>query len=100
MKIVPIMAKKGAFAVMLNLELIELLRIIACSQETLDVARSVENSFTRNRGMSFPDALAFLLDMRKTTLQTRLNLYFEHVKEGEPIGQQAFSKLRVRNYGA
>jgi len=89
------MAKKGAFAVMLNLELIELLRIIVCSRETLDVARAVENSFTRNRGMSFPDALAFMLDMRKTTLQTRLNLYFEHVKEGEPISQQAFSKLRM-----
>jgi len=35
-----------------------------------------------------------MLDMRKTTLQTRLNLFFEH-KGGDPISQQAFSKLRM-----
>jgi hypothetical protein len=80
---------------MLIFELIELLKTITCSQETLDTARFTENSFTRNRGMSFPDALAFMLDMRKTTLQTRLNLYFERVKGGDPISQQAFSKLRM-----
>ncbi len=33
--------------------------------------------------------------MRKTTLQTRLNLYFSTTKGGEPISQQAFSKLRM-----
>ena len=46
--------------------------------------------------MSFQDALTFMLDMRKTTLQTRLNLYFERVKGGDPISQQAFSKLRMK----
>jgi hypothetical protein len=89
------MAKKGVFAIMVNLELLELLRTITCSQETLDVARLIDNSFTRSREMSFSNVLSFMLDMRKTTLQTRLNLYFEHVKGGDPISQQAFSKLRM-----
>ena len=80
---------------MLYYELLDLLRIIACRQETLDIARLKENAFTRNRGMSFPDVLSFMLDMCKTTLQTRLNLFFEHVKGGDPISQQAFSKLRM-----
>jgi len=82
---------------MVNFELLELLKTMTCCKETLNVARFSENSFTRNRDMSFPDALAFMLDMRKTTLQTRLNLYFEHGKGGsEPISQQAFSKLRMK----
>ena len=65
------------------------------AQETLDAARLKAKSFTRKRGMPFPKAISFLLDMRKTTLQTRLNLYFEKVKGGDPISQQAFSKLRM-----
>jgi hypothetical protein len=89
------MAKKRMFAIMLNFELLELLKNIANAQSTLNIARIKENSFIRNRGMPFTYALEFLLDMRKTTLQTRLNLYFEHVKGGNPISQQAFSKLRM-----
>ena len=82
---------------MVNLDLLELLKTISCCKKTLNIARFMENSFTRNREMSFPDALAFLLDMRKTTLQTRLNIYFEHEKGGsQPISQQAFSKLRMK----
>jgi len=65
---------------MLNLDLLELLKTITYCKKTLNIARFMENSFTRSREMSFPDALAFMLDMRKTTLQTRLNLYFEHGK--------------------
>lgn len=68
---------------------------IANARETLDTARLKPSSFTRTRGMSFPQALSFMLDMRKTTLQTRLNLFFENVEGGEPISQQAFSKLRM-----
>ncbi len=62
---------------------------------TLKVARLKENSFTRNREMTFPDAVAFIMDMRNTTLQTRLNIYFNQVKGGNAISQQAFSKLRM-----
>jgi hypothetical protein len=69
------MAKKGVFAIMLNLELLDFLDLTVNNQETLDTARLKKNSFTRNRGMSFPNALSFMLDMRKTTLETRLNLY-------------------------
>jgi len=45
--------------------------------------------------MGFAAAVTFMLDMRKTTLQTRLNLFFAHNGGGEPISQQAFSKLRA-----
>ena len=70
-------------------------RTIGRLRSTLDAARLRENAFTRRRKMSFADALTFLLDMRKTTLQTRLNLFFEKTEGGEPISQQAFSKLRM-----
>jgi hypothetical protein len=36
-----------------------------------------------------------MLDMRTTTLQTRLNAFFQH-HGGKPISQQAFSKLRAK----
>ena len=76
-------------------KMLELLRFLSHCKKMLDKARLKENSFTRNRNMSFPDVLSFMLDMRKTTLQTRLNLYFANVKGGVPISQQAFSKLRM-----
>lgn len=77
------------------LKLLGLLHRIVNSPQTLSLARLRAHAFTRIREMSFPDALSFMLDMRKTTLQTRLNLYFGHVKGGDPISQQAFSKLRM-----
>ena len=80
---------------MKHIEYLEVLRIISNAQTTLNTARLQENAFTRNRKMTFANALSFLLDMRKTTLQTRLNLYFEHIEGGDPISQQAFSKLRM-----
>jgi len=80
---------------MYSKELLDLLYLITNNPNTLEVARLIENSFVRNRKMSFPDAISFLFDMRKTTLQTRLNLFFSEVKGGEPISQQAFSKLRM-----
>lgn len=80
---------------MLSTKLLDYLILIAHDQQTLEAARIKENSFTRKREMSFPEALSFLLDMRKTTLQTRLNLFFDSVKGGTPISQQAFSKLRM-----
>jgi len=80
---------------MLNQEVLDYLDFIANAQQTLDFARTKENSFTRDRGMPFPDALSFMLDMRKTTLQTRLNQFYLNVKGGDPISQQAFSKLRM-----
>jgi len=81
---------------MISLELLKYLTFISNSQQTLDEARTKDNSFTRNRGMPFPDALTFMLDMlRTTTIQTRLNMFFCNVKGGDPISQQAFSKLRM-----
>lgn len=76
-------------------EFLKLQRDISQDQRILAIARLKKTAFTRERGMSFPDALSFMLDMRKTTLQTRLNLFFRNVKGGDPISQQAFSKLRM-----
>ena len=80
---------------MLTLEMLSFLEVITNAQQTLEAAHLKENAFTRERGMPFPNALGFLLDMRKTTLQTRLNAYYKNVKGGDPISQQAFSKLRM-----
>lgn len=80
---------------MKNLDYLRLLALIANSKDTLEAAKLRENAFTRKRKMSFANALSFLLDMRKTTLQTRLNLYFKITESGDPISQQAFSKLRM-----
>jgi hypothetical protein len=79
---------------MFHRDLLEYLQFITTAQQTLDFARLKENAFTRNRGMPFSDAVSFLLDMRTTTLQTRLNLYFGN-KGGVPISQQSFSELRM-----
>ena len=89
------MAKKGVFAIMKSITYLELLRLIINDPETLTQARLREGSFTRNRLMPFSSALHFILDMRKTTLQTRLNIYFEHSGGIEPMSQQEFSKLRM-----
>jgi hypothetical protein len=74
---------------------LETLRFIANVAETRNKAKLNKSAFTRNRKMPFAKALSFLLDMRKTTLQTRLNLFCEHTGGGKPISQQAFSKLRM-----
>ena len=80
---------------MKTLDYLRLLTFIANSKDTLNTAKWREKAFVRKRRMSFASALSFLLDMRKTTLQTRLNLYFKTTESGEPISQQAFSKLRM-----
>ena len=75
--------------------LLEALKAVTISESTLTTARLRAKAFTRKRSMQFSDALSFMLDMRKTTVQTRLNMFFRHTKGGEPISQQAFSKLRA-----
>ena len=80
---------------MKNTELLRKLEEITNAPDTLAEARQKAGAFTRERGMPFGDAVAFLLDMRKTSLQTRLNQYYGKVKGGEAISQQAFSKLRM-----
>ena len=80
---------------MKNLNLLETLQKVTEDDGTLKIARLKKNAFIRERKMPFASALTFMLDMRKTTLQTRLNMYFEHNGENEPMSQQAFSKLRA-----
>jgi hypothetical protein len=80
---------------MKNEELLKELETVTKDPQTLEESRIKGKSFTRERGMPFGDALTFLLDMRKSSLQTRLNEYYSKVKGGNPISQQAFSKLRM-----
>jgi len=63
----------------------------------LELSRLNEKAFTRKRegGMGFPDALCFMLDMGKTTLQTRLNRFYFQVKGAKAISQSAFTQLRA-----
>ena len=65
------------------------------SKETLNAARTKDTAFTRDRSMPFEKSLFFMLDMRTTTLQTRLNAFFHQHGGGDPISQQSFSKLRA-----
>jgi len=80
---------------MKNKEILEELEKVTNNVKTLKKARKNERAFTRKRGMTFREAVTFLLDMRKTSLQTRLNAYYKKVKGSDPISQQAFSKLRM-----
>lgn len=64
--------------------------------ELLTNSRLKATAFTRKRKMGFQKAVCFLLDMGKTTLQTRLNQFFRQIKGGEPISQPAFTKLRAQ----
>lgn len=79
---------------MKSIQLLTLLQGIINDPKTLLAARLRDQAFTRIRKMTFAIALCFLLDMHKTTLQTRLNLFFDKTGGGAPISQQAFSKLR------
>jgi hypothetical protein len=79
---------------MKSIQLLTLLQNIINDTKTLVTARLLDQAFTRIRKMTFAATLCFLLDMRKTTLQTRLNLFFDQTGGGTPISQQAFSKRR------
>ena len=79
---------------MMSKSLLDYIAHVIKSKKTLIFARIHETAFTRKRSMPFANALYFMLDMRTTTLQTRLNIFFKH-NGGAPISQQAFSKLRA-----
>ena len=79
---------------MISLGLLDFVAQVFDDKGTLEVARLCKTAFTRNRSMPFSNALYFMLDMRTTTIQTRLNAFYKH-NGGEPISQQAFSKLRA-----
>jgi len=80
---------------MISINLLDYIAKAVDDNGTLEAARLHEKAFTRNRSMPFTNALYCMLDMRTTTLQTRLNAFFRHNGGGNPISQQAFSKLRA-----
>ena len=63
---------------MMSLSLLEYITRVFASKETLETARLSKKAFTRKRSIPFTNALHFMLDMRTTTLQTRLNEFFKH----------------------
>ena len=76
--------------------LLDFLRRVTQNPTTLVESRLSERWFTRNRKMGFTDAVCFFFDLRKTSLQTRLNSFFDIIKRGMSMTQQGFSKLRSR----
>jgi len=82
---------------MKNKELRKELRETAEDPALLEISRLKATAFTRRRdgGMGFPDALCFMLDMGKTTLQTRLNRFYSLTKGAKAISQSAFTQLRA-----
>jgi len=78
------------------LNLLQRQREVTNDPKLLEVSRTHPKAFTRKRSMDFPQAVSFMLDMRKSTLQTRLNAFYRHTKGGAPISQPAFTKLRAQ----
>ena len=74
-------------------QLIEILREIIYSLETLKKARTSERYFTRNRKMTFSMHLTMQFDLLKTTIQTRLNRFLSR-NGNQTMSEQAFSKAR------
>jgi len=78
------------------MEIVKLFNELKCiidAREALEEARFSERFFTRDRKMPFTEILKFFFDMRKTSLQTRLNNYFKGDIQNV-ISEQAFSKAR------
>jgi hypothetical protein len=82
---------------MKSLGLVDWYRELAEDPQVMEISRTKDTAFTRKRegGMGFSDALCLLLDLCKTTLQTRLNRFYINEKGGEPIKQPSFTKLRA-----
>ncbi len=78
---------------MIITNLINTINEIIHSPQTLERARCSEKFFTRDRKMPFTDILSFFFDLRKTSLQTRLNLFSKGSRH-PMISQQALSKAR------
>ena len=74
---------------------IEKIEKVVKDRKTLEESRKKAGAFSRKRGMGFERALTFMLDMRKTSIQTRLNAHYKKTEGGDPISEQAFSKLRM-----
>jgi len=74
----------------------KLLKSIARDRETCKFSRNNENLFTRNSVLSFATIVLFLLEMRKSALQARGNVFFNKLLGGFNIfiTKQAISKRR------
>jgi hypothetical protein len=78
-------------------ELMAIIAIIINSVGFLNRSRIKPQDFTRNRKMPFAKLVFFMLNMVKSSIQTRLNDFFENVsKENTDMAQQSFSEARLK----
>ena len=67
------------------------------SSEFLNSSRVKPQDFTRNRKMPFPKLVFFMLNVAKSSIQTRLDDFFEKVAQEEvSMTQQSFSEAREK----
>lgn len=67
------------------------------SKEFLDISRVRPQDFTRNRKMPFFELVLFMLNTAKSSIQTRLNDFFENIlKVNEHMTQQSYSEAREK----
>jgi len=79
-------------------EVVEKLQEMIKDPRLVEISRLKATAFTRRRkgGMGFEDALCFMMDMWKSTLQTRLNRFYREREGGKAISQSAFTQLRAQ----
>ena len=77
------------------LECAERIRAIFSNPRTMEEARTEARHFTRSRKMPFERLLEYLLHGSKGATQSVLNEFFQGLKEGIHMTQQALSKART-----
>lgn len=79
------------------LEIIQkIIKNVSTDPEVFARACFEKQSFTRMRKMSYTQAIFLLLDLKKTTIQNRLDSFFSFYNQSSRISHQAFSKLRAK----
>ena len=88
------MAKKEFFVIMETKAFMRIIRDVIHDERTKEESRVSARHFTRSRKLPFPDLLYLLLDMQKSSLHARLNLFFSKTRQAVSMTQQALSKAR------
>lgn len=81
----------------MDLNIIDRILISIANDERIkELTRVKMSDLTRNKILSLSTAIFFILDMKTTTLQSRLNEIFRRLIGGSPVTQQAISKYRSK----
>jgi hypothetical protein len=76
------------------LKYLERTSMLVESEMFLHQSRLKETYFTRNRKLSFPNLIYFMLTLLRQSTQTALDRYFDKLGIDDSMSQQAFSKAR------